>query len=166
MRYFLLGLPGSGKSHWGNIWSRTLKSNYFDLDDVIENSEGESITDIFSSEGEDYFRNLETFYLNKLIDNYKSIILSTGGGTPCFNENIDLMNKVGLTIFLNPSLEEHASRLWKPEEDNHRPMFSDCNSLVDVQHLLEDLKNKRLPFYQKAAMELKKWNENTLSNIK
>ncbi|SMG33094.1 shikimate kinase [Marivirga sericea] len=166
MRYFLLGLPGSGKSHWGNIWSSTLKSNYFDLDEVIENNEGESISDLFKSEGEEYFRNLETFYLNKLINNYKSLILSTGGGTPCFNGNMDLMNKQGLTIFLNPPVEENAKRVWKPENTNRRPMFSDCNSLEDVQKLLSKLRNNRITYYQQAAVELKDWNKNTVSDLK
>jgi shikimate kinase len=76
------------------------------------------------------------------------------------------MNKGGLTIFLNPSIEENANRLWKPEEVNRRPLFSNCSSLEDVQKLLIELQNKRLTYYQKAAIELNHWNKNTLSNIK
>ncbi|WP_375578393.1 shikimate kinase [Marivirga tractuosa] len=166
MRYFLIGLPGSGKSHWGKIWSEKLKVPYFDLDEIIQNNEGESISDIFKNEGEDYFRNLETFYLNKLIDNYTALLLSTGGGTPCFNDNINLMNNKGLSIFLNPSIEENAARIWKPDKGNQRPMFNNCNSLDDVQNLLNGLKNKRLSFYKKAKIELKNWDTESLLNLK
>ncbi|WP_296621923.1 shikimate kinase [Marivirga sp.] len=165
MRYFLLGLPGSGKSHWGKIWSESTKLPYFDLDEVIENNEGQSIADIFKNEGEEYFRNLETFYLNKLIDNYKPLMLSTGGGTPCFNENLELMNAKGTTIFLNPPIEEIAERISKPVGGNKRPMFSDCHSIEDVQKLLYELKNKRLSYYQKANFELEKWEVDTILKL-
>jgi shikimate kinase len=166
MRYFLLGLPGSGKSYWGKIWSEKLKSPFFDLDEIIENNEGKSITDIFRTEGEDYFRNLETFYLNKLIGNYEGFVLSTGGGTPCYNENMKLMNDKGDTIFLNPPIDETAERIWIPNEVNKRPLLDDCNSLEDVQVVLNKLYRRRIPFYQKAKKEFNNWDENSLLGLK
>lgn len=166
MRYFILGLPGSGKSYWGRIWSEKIKLPYFDLDEVIENNEGESIKDIFRTEGEEYFRNLETFYLNKLIDNYKAFILSTGGGTPCFNDNMKLMNETGLTIFLNPPIEETVARIWTSEEITKRPLFSDCNSSEDALEILIKLNEKRISFYQEVKKELTIWNENSLRELK
>jgi shikimate kinase len=165
MRYFLLGLPGSGKSHWGKIWSEKINLPFFDLDEVIYNNEGESILDIFRTEGEDHFRNLETFYLNKLITNYKSFILSTGGGTPCFNSNMSLMNDKGITIFLNPPIEETAKRIWKPNGGNKRPMFAGCSSLEDVQENLTALYRKRVHFYQDAKKELTNWDDTSLKRI-
>lgn len=166
MRYFLIGLPGSGKSHWGQLWSEKLRLPFFDLDEIIQNNEGESIADIFKNEGEEHFRNLESFYLKKLIDNYQALILSTGGGTPCFNKNMNLMNANGLTIFLNPSIEDNTKRVWKPNGENDRPLFSNCKSLAEVHQLLNELKNKRLPFYQEAKIELNNWDENTLSRLR
>ncbi|WKK75000.2 shikimate kinase [Marivirga salinae] len=166
MRYFLLGLPGSGKSYWGKLWAENIKVLYFDLDEVIETNEGFSINEIFQNEGEEHFRNLETFYLNKLIDNYEGFILSTGGGTPCFNNNIKLMNEEGVSIFLNPPIKETAKRIWKPNGGNKRPMFSECNSLNDVELILNRLYKKRLPFYQEANKELNKWDENSLKGLK
>lgn len=166
MRYFLLGLPGSGKSHWGKIWSQKLNLPFFDLDDIIQNNEGQSIKDIFQTEGEEYFRNLETFYLKKLIDNYKAFLLSTGGGTPCFNDNMKLMNEKGVTLFLNPPVEETANRIWKPNGDNKRPMFSDCSSIEEVQKVLMGLHKKRLPFYKNAIKELNTWDDNSLKGLK
>ncbi|MGM0581081.1 MAG: shikimate kinase [Bacteroidota bacterium] len=166
MRYFLMGLPGSGKSHWGKIWANNIKVLYFDLDDVIETNEGFSIKEIFNNEGEKHFRNLETFYLNKLIRNYESFVLSTGGGTPCFNDNMGIMNKKGITLFLNPPIEETTKRIWKPNSGNKRPMFSDCQSIEEVQEILNKLYKDRIPFYQKAQNELNIWDENSLKGLK
>ena len=165
MRYFLLGLPGSGKSHWGKIWARETRNSFFDLDKVIENNEGESIKNIFKTEGEDHFRNLESFYLNKLIDNYHGLVLSTGGGTPCFNENLKLMARAGKTIFLNPPIEDIASRVWKPET-NERPMFNQCKSKQEAFRLLEDLKTKRIIYYEQADIILERWDETIIKKIK
>ncbi len=166
MRYFLIGLPGSGKSHWGKIWANTMKMPYFDLDEIIENNEGQSITDIFKSEGEEYFRNLETFYLKKLINNYGTAVLSTGGGTPCFNDNMNLMNDKGITLFLNPQIEKIAERIWQPVDDNKRPLFSACNSLDKVQDTLIKLYQNRKAFYQRSKIEMNKWDENSLKGLK
>ncbi|ADR23683.1 shikimate kinase [Marivirga tractuosa] len=165
MRYFLLGLPGSGKSHWGRIWSKKLKLPFFDLDEVIVENEGNSINEIFKNEGEEHFRNLETFYLQKLIANYSSLILSTGGGTPCFRDNLLLMNEKGISIFLNPPIEEIANRVWNPNEIIKRPLFSDCNSIKDVQEVLQRLNEDRIPIYQKAIVELKSYSENSIKGL-
>ncbi|HET8860159.1 shikimate kinase [Marivirga sp.] len=164
MRYFLVGLPGSGKSHWGKIWSEKTKSPYFDLDEIIENNEGESIKDIFKKEGEEYFRNLETFYLTKLVDNYKALMLSTGGGTPCFNNNMDLMNNLGQTIHLNPPIETIVRRLWKPK-GNKRPMFSHCKNQNEVLITLEELNNKRIKYYAQAKYQLQNCDEFSIKNM-
>ena len=166
MRYFLVGLPGVGKSHWGKIWSDEKRAPFFDLDDVIENSEGQSIIDIFKLDGEDYFRNLETFYLKKLINNYRSLVISTGGGTACFNNNIEVMNKNGITLFLNPSIEENAARIWETDQKNKRPLFAYCNSISEVQETLNKLKNKRIIHYQKAQIELNNWDKKSLLKLK
>jgi shikimate kinase len=164
-RYFLIGLPGSGKSHWGEIWSEKFHLPFFDLDEIIENNEGFSIKEIFENEGEEYFRNLETFYLNKLIDNYDGFILSTGGGTPCFNENINLMNAEGASIFLDAPVEKIAKRIWLPSGGNKRPLLSHCKSLEDVQAFLNQLRTDRLKYYNQAVITLKTWGNDTLLNL-
>ncbi|MGJ3235047.1 shikimate kinase [Marivirga sp.] len=164
MRYFLVGLPGSGKSHWGKIWSEKISTPYFDLDEIIENNEGFSISDIFKNEGEQHFRNLETFYLNKLIDNYQAIILSTGGGTPCFNNNMALMNQKGSTLYLDPPIDKIASRIWNQEE-NIRPLFSHCKKQSDIIDTLQKLKNKRSVYYEKAKFHLNNWDKMTIKTL-
>lgn len=160
-----MGLPGSGKSHWGKVWADKLTVPYFDLDEVIIDNEGFSIKEIFKTEGESHFRDLETFYLDKLISNYGDFILSTGGGTPCFNDNMKLMNEKGITVFLNPPIEEIAQRIWKPNEANKRPLFVACNSIKDVQVILNRLFESRILFYQKGKIEFKTWDEDSLKGL-
>jgi len=164
MRYFLIGLPGSGKSHWGKIWSDKIRSPYFDLDETIVNNEGLTIQELFDNEGEEYFRNLETFYLKKLIDNHNSFVLSTGGGTACFNNNIKLMNEKGVSLYLNPPLEKIVERVWKPKT-NKRPLFSTANDEKEVLRILTDLHTRRIPFYQEAKFMLQSWDELTIGNL-
>jgi shikimate kinase len=165
MRYFLTGLPGSGKSHWGRVWAEKSNLMYFDLDNVIESNEGQVIKDIFNSEGESHFRNLETFYLNKLIDNYKAFIISCGGGTPCHNNNMELMNSKGTTIFLNPPLKDAAKRVWKPDGSNSRPLFSNCSTVNDVTKVLENLNAERINFYRQAHYELNSWDASAIKKL-
>jgi len=164
MRYFLIGLPGSGKSHWGKIWADKMKLTYFDLDELIENNEGFSISEIFQNDGEAHFRNLETFYLNKVIDNYQAFILSTGGGTACFNNNIELMNASGRTLFLDPPIEKIVARIWKPNK-NKRPLFSHCNNLSEALEAVKQLNTERKKYYQQAKFALNTWDELTLKKI-
>lgn len=166
MRYFLIGLPGSGKSYWGKVWSEKMKIPYFDLDQLIEKKEGLSIKEIFEIKGEAYFREVESFCLRNLIDTYDSFILATGGGTPCLQENMQLMNDKGSTVFLNLPLAEISKRIWNPDDANRRPLLKGCNSIADIEARLQQLNENRLPFYLMAKMELKKWDESTLSNHK
>ena len=103
-KVFLVGMPGSGKSRMAKFISSVTDFRYKDLDDEIERIEGKSIKEIFKNNSETYFRNKETEILKKIIEKDKNLIIATGGGTPCFNKNIDLINKSGLSIFLNTSL--------------------------------------------------------------
>lgn len=165
MRYFLIGLPGSGKSYWGKKWAEKMKLMYFDLDEIIVQNEGESISDIFKTEGEEHFRNLETFYLNKLTDNYNALLISTGGGTACFNNNMEVLNQKGTSIFLDPPLEQIAKRIWNPHEKNKRPLFSQCSSDLEVLEQLKILYKERAEFYLKASIHLQEWDECSLNNL-
>ena len=99
MRYFLIGFMGSGKSLIGKQLAKKLHMKYIDLDHFIEASENKTITNIFNNSGETYFRELEEKYLKEMIKE-DNILVSTGGGTPTFNELIDTMNNVGKTIYL------------------------------------------------------------------
>ena len=112
MRYFLVGFMGSGKSFWGKKWGEAFGIPFIDLDEEIERAAGESVQSIFNKRGEKAFRQLEHKTLFRLIstDNY---ILSCGGGTPCYFDNMKAMNKNGITIYLKASPEILAARLMK-----------------------------------------------------
>ena len=120
MIIYLIGLMGSGKSHIGKTLAKRL--NYFpaDLDSLVENEIGKTITEIFETYGETYFRETEKKVLNILIA--ENMVVSTGGGTACFFDNLDFMKNSGVVVFLNPPLEIIYERL--KNEKLKRPLIS------------------------------------------
>ena len=136
-KYFLVGMPASGKSTIGILLAKQLGFDFIDLDKVIVEKERLSITEIFQSKGEDYFRQVESKYLLELIDSNQDFILATGGGAPCFYDNMGAMNSNGITIFLNVSAEDLFNKLSK-KGVNKRPLLKN----VSKDDLYEELKNK------------------------
>src|SRR5690242_5786179 len=120
MRIFLIGYMGSGKTHWGKQVAERLQLPFYDLDEVIIQSEQKSVNDIFETSGEEYFRVKEKDTLEKLVEENESMVLSTGGGTPCFFNNIEFMKKYGTVVWLNTHVDILLNRLIK--ERMHRPL--------------------------------------------
>lgn len=150
-KIFLIGMMGSGKSYWTKFLSKKLKIGGYDLDFLIESNEEKTIAEIFSEDGEDYFRKQESKIL-KWFKEKKSFVLGTGGGTPCYYENMEWMNKNGITIFIDPPIEQLVERLIP--EKSHRPLI--CN-LTD-EGLFQFLTNKRmerLSWYEQAKIKLR-----------
>ena len=116
MKIFLIGFMGSGKTHWGKQLSEKLQLPFFDLDSVIEENEEKEITEIFAETGEEHFRLLEKDVLYLLTESHESFVMATGGGTPCFFNNIDYMKRRGTTVWINCSVECLHSRLAKEKE--------------------------------------------------
>ena len=142
---------GSGKSYWGKAIAKAHEMPFFDLDAQIEHDEGRSIAQIFMKGGEETFRVCEAKCLRSLIDKEESMILSTGGGTPCFYDNMSWMNAHGITIFLQAPPAYIVKNV--SAEKAHRPLISDLtnNELL----LFADKKMKeRLPFYSQAHYTL------------
>ena len=113
MRVFLVGYMGSGKTTLAKPLADALGIPHFDLDMMIEKGRGVTVTEIFDQEGEDVFRQLESEYLLKLLNSEESFVLATGGGTPCFNGNMTLMNEQGVTLFLDEKPEVILQRLYR-----------------------------------------------------
>ena len=88
----LMGYMGSGKSTIGKELATLLKYNFLDLDDYISEKENATISDIFKDKGEIYFRKKETEYLKEIINSYNDIVLALGGGTPCYGNNLKILN--------------------------------------------------------------------------
>lgn len=149
-KIFLVGMMGSGKSYWTKFLSKKLKTGGYDLDYLIESNEEKSIAEIFSEDGEEYFRKQESKIL-KWFKEKKSFVLGTGGGTPCYHDNMDWMNKNGLTIFIDPPISQLVERLIP--EKSHRPLICDLTDEALVQFLIQK-RNERLNFYEKAQIKL------------
>src|SRR5574339_546695 len=98
MRIFLIGFMGSGKTHWGKQLAERLKLPFFDLDEVVMQSEKKTVPEIFNTNGEEYFRLKEKEMLERLVDENESMVVSCGGGTPCFFNNIEFMKKYGTVV--------------------------------------------------------------------
>ena len=99
MLIFLVGYMGCGKSTLGREMARRLGYEFVDTDNFIEEQQGKKISAIFAEEGEDYFRKLEREAV-KSLKGRDNVIVSTGGGLPCFNGNMELMNEMGFTVFI------------------------------------------------------------------
>ncbi|WP_194974111.1 shikimate kinase [Aquiflexum lacus] len=152
LKIVLVGMPGSGKSTFGKKLAQQLNFVFLDLDQLIEKETGKSIAEIFETEGEGRFRELESFYLEKSLGEIEGFILATGGGTPCFNDNMDLINKESLSIFLDVSLNEIYLRLHK-DHLGKRPMFAGLDE-GEIILKLKNLQAERERFYRQAKIKL------------
>ena len=154
---FLCGFMGCGKSTHGKKLSVILNLPFIDLDQYIQNKEHKTVQFIFDNEGEEEFRRLETKYLNELILNSENHVISLGGGTVCFNNNVDLIKKNGLLIYIEMSSEALAERLSKSKQK--RPLLNN----VPLENLNAFIKNKldeRSSFYLRANITIEGSNLN------
>ncbi len=160
---FLIGFMGSGKSHEGLLLSEQTGLPFIDLDEWIQQQEGRSISDIFNTDGEMYFRDYETAQLQLACASFSEDlaiqiggsrlkgIVATGGGTPCFHGNMDWMNDHGITIWLNLPIAVLAERLMS--EKAKRPLIAEIKEeelLVFIEKKIED----RKLYYSKADIEV------------
>ena len=137
---------GCGKSTLGKKLAYNIEYDYIDLDIYIQEQEGKSIKEIFVENGEDYFRKLERACLKKVINNKKTVI-SVGGGTPCYFDNIQLMNENGLTIYINMHPKYLISRLQSSEK--FRPLIDGMQDDELLDFVYKKLK-EREGFYKKS----------------
>jgi len=151
MLLFLIGLPGSGKTTLGKQLASLLTIPFIDLDKEIVKHYGLTIKEIFEEQGEAAFREMESTTLRNLADK-KPLIIATGGGAPCFHNNMEWMNANGTTLFLNPPLNELASRL-SVAKNNHRPMLKNF-TLDETLAFLEQKEKERSPYYSLAQLSL------------
>jgi len=132
-KFIIIGMPGSGKSTMAKFLCSQTPLSFYDLDLEIENNERKKIKDIFRENGENYFREVETSTLKKIIEEKDNFILATGGGTPCFNDNMKFINKYGISIFLNTSLEILEERIAR---NNKRPLYNKGRAEQDQERIL------------------------------
>lgn len=152
MKVFLVGMPGSGKSTLGKQIARILNMHFVDLDTAIEQLTRKPIREIFQKQGEVYFRELERDTLDKLIHEHEAFVMATGGGTPCFHDNMLTMNKVGITVFIDIPSQEIIQRMSKKGIAD-RPLFHG----MDMENMVAEFDKKfkhRIPYYRQAKLEI------------
>lgn len=151
----LLGYMGSGKSTIGRQLAKALKYEFIDLDTYIEEKEKCVISEIFNKKGEIYFRKQESLYLKEVLKNNSDIVLSLGGGTPCYANNMQLLTttKDTLSFYLKLSSSSLVERLF--DEKSERPLISHINTKEALQEFIAIHLFERQPFYELATHILK-----------
>lgn len=159
--FFLTGFMGSGKSHWGKIWANKNRLSYFDLDNEIEKAFDLTISQIFEKLGEEKFREMEKLYLRKF-EKKNSFLLSCGGGTPCFFDNLDWMKSKGKVIYLKATPVRLLQRVM--DEIDQRPILKGTNQ-SELLFFIEQKLKERSAFYEKAdlSFDVEKLDENSLN---
>ena len=150
-KFFITGYMGSGKSTAGKKLSTKLGYEFIDLDKFIEEEYQQTIPEIFSTKGEKEFRAMEHNALKKLIDK-DNLVVACGGGTPCYYNNMELMNNHGNTVYLKMSADSLVHRLMDAKDT--RPLVankSEAELRVFVNRQLE----KREDFYHQAQYTVK-----------
>ncbi len=163
-RVYLIGFMGSGKSTMGRWLADAIKGWYFiDLDTFIENKYHRTIPAIFAEKGEDGFRKMEAACL-KEVSSFENVIIGAGGGTPCFFDNMKVMNETGLTIYLQLTPLDTYDRLLTSK--NPRPLIEgkEGQELIDfIAHKLSE----REAFYKQAQIvaDAKNWEVKDYINL-
>jgi len=150
MRIYLIGYMGCGKSTLGRKLSKHLDVQFIDMDHYIEERNCKTIPQIFAEEGEAEFRNKERKALKELSE-FTNIVIATGGGAPCFFDNIHVMNSTGKTIYLNIDPKILADRLLKSKTE--RPLIKG-KSREELVRFIDETLNKRNEFYMQAKYQI------------
>ena len=143
----IVGMMAAGKSAIGRMLAKSLNRNFFDIDQNIEDRYHIKIYEIFEKYGEEKFRDIEHEEIKK-IDLKSNNIISTGGGAFTFKRNYSILNKIGLTIWLNTNKNTIIERLKK--NINNRPLLKD----VEIETYVSSLLLKRIPLYSKANLTI------------
>lgn len=149
-RIFLIGFMGSGKSTLGRLLADAMGYQFVDTDQLIEEKCGCSVAQIFAEKGENAFRQLEREMLEKLLK-LQRIVVATGGGMACKQENIEKMNAAGTTIYLQASAENLA--IWLKPERKNRPLIAQQREEQLYQYIVQTL-SQREKFYQQATFTI------------
>jgi len=147
-RIFLTGYMGAGKTTLGKALAERMGLAFTDLDAFIENRYHQTVRRIFASFGETVFREMERKALHE-ISEFEDIVISTGGGTPCFFDNMQLMNERGITVYLKVSIEELARRV--AANTYKRPALQGFTG-DELRLHISNMLAKRRPDYEKSRI--------------
>ena len=147
-RIFLIGYMGAGKTTVGHELAKQMELTFIDLDLYIEARYHKTIRELFAEKGEADFREIERKALHEVAD-FEDVLVSTGGGAPCFFDNIDFMVSTGTTVYLKVSADELAARLEPCKQT--RPIIQHLSG-DELKQFIEKNLEKREPFYSKASI--------------
>jgi shikimate kinase len=146
IRLFIIGYMGCGKSLVGERLARIFGCSHCDLDSLIEKEQGVSIDEIFKLHGAERFRKMELEALTN-VAKMENVIVSVGGGTPCFFDNMDVMNRSGITVYLESDAQELYD--WLKEDRDGRPLLAGLKD-NELRLKISDMLSEREPYYKKA----------------
>lgn len=152
LKVVLVGLPGSGKSTFGRQLAKEMDFPFLDLDQLIEERYQLKISEIFSMYGEGTFRDWESLVLQDTLKQDSAFILASGGGTPCFNDNMDLINAESISVYLDVPLGSISSRL-QASKAQQRPLFQGLDQ-GELTLKLKSLLVSREYFYNQSIIKL------------
>jgi shikimate kinase len=152
MRIYLVGYMGSGKSTLGKRLACHARLHFIDLDKYIEERNCRTVAQIFALEGEESFRNKERKALEE-VSEFDNVVVATGGGAPCFFDNMELMNRTGITLFLDIPPVFLARRLNRSKTE--RPLIKG-KSPEELESFITENLQKRRPFYAQAKFRIER----------
>jgi shikimate kinase len=145
-RIILVGYMGSGKTTVGKALSKEMGMMFYDLDWYIESRMRKTVSELFAERGEEAFRKIEYNMLHEVAE-FEDVIISCGGGTPCFFDNMDYLNQQGDVVYLKATPETLYKHLLMAKVE--RPLLKGKSPEELIAYITEHLK-EREPFYQKA----------------
>ena len=150
IRIILVGFMGAGKTTVGKALSKELGIPFYDLDWYIETRHRKKVAQIFTEVGEEGFRKMEYNMLHEVAE-FEDVIISCGGGTPCYFDNMDYLNRQGQVVYLKASPEVLYGHLLMSKND--RPLLRGKTPDELIAYIKEQLK-EREPYYNKARYTL------------
>lgn len=154
---YIMGYMGCGKTTFGRALAQATGLRFVDLDHIIEDRHNASVREIFASVGEEGFRKIERDMLHETAT-MENCIVSCGGGTPCFFDNIEFMNANGITLWLEATHDSLFSRLIRKREK--RPLLAGHTD-EEIHAIITDQLKARSPFYSQASM---RWQGDSLED--
>ncbi|MGL5318740.1 MAG: shikimate kinase [Bacteroidales bacterium] len=149
-RIFLIGYMGAGKTTIGKILARKMNLTFIDLDSFIEQRYHKTVSLLFHEKGEQGFREIERLMLHEVAE-FENVVVSTGGGTPIFFDNIEYMNAKGCSVYLEASSDLLTERLRKGADK--RPLIAG-KTIEELRAFITQTLTLRNPYYQKATLRI------------